>query len=137
MAGRRARRPRRGRRARFSSAHDTRGARRAVCEVRGAWRVVRGPGARRGVKVLTRWRRHSNRRMPARDFRYHLLSIGINQANGAAVRSAERDAFGVSWTFAQLGYWRAERNRCVTGAHATASAIDAHLASSAALDDLD
>jgi hypothetical protein len=75
--------------------------------------------------------------MPARDFRYHLLSIGINQANGAAVRSAERDAFGISWTFAQLGYWRAERNRCLTGAHATASAIDAHLASSAALDDLD
>ena len=50
--------------------------------------------------------------MPAKDFRYHLLSIGVNrEANGATVRSAERDAFGLSWTFAQLGYWRAERNR--------------------------
>jgi len=76
--------------------------------------------------------------MPQRDFRYHLLSIGVNrEANGASVRSAERDAFGVSWTFAQLGYWRAERNRCLTGAQATAPAIDAHLAHGAALDDLD
>jgi hypothetical protein len=76
--------------------------------------------------------------MPVRDFRYHLLSIGVNrEANGATVRSAERDAFGISWTFAQLGYWRAERNRCLTGAQATPSAIDAHLASCAALDDLD
>ena len=64
----------------------------------------------------------------ARDFRYHLLSIGVNRdANGATVRSAERDAFGISWTFGQLGYWRADRNRCVTGAQATPSAIDAHL----------
>ena len=76
--------------------------------------------------------------MPVRDFRYHLLSIGVNRdANGATVRSAERDAFGVSWTFAQLGYWRAERNRCLTGAQATAAAIDAHLAYSAGLEDLD
>ena len=76
--------------------------------------------------------------MPLRDFRYHLLSIGVNRdANGATVRSAERDAFGISWTFAQLGYWRAERNRCLTGAQATAAAIDAHLAHSAGLDDLD
>ena len=76
--------------------------------------------------------------MPVTDFRYHLLSIGVNRdANGATVRSAERDAFGVSWTFAQLGYWRAERNRCLTGAQATPAAIDAHLAYCAALDDLD
>jgi hypothetical protein len=76
--------------------------------------------------------------MPLRDFRYHLLSVGVNrEANGATVRSAERDAFGISWTFAQLGYWRAERNRCLTGTQATASAIDAHLAHCAALDDLD
>jgi hypothetical protein len=76
--------------------------------------------------------------MSVRDFRYHLLSIGVNRdANGATVRSAERDAFGISWTFAQLGYWRAERNRCLTGAQATPSAIDAHLASCNALDDLD
>ncbi len=76
--------------------------------------------------------------MPLRDFRYHLLSIGVNrEANGATVRSAERDAFGISWTFAQLGYWRAEHNRCLTGAQATPSAIDAHLASSAGLGDLD
>lgn len=76
--------------------------------------------------------------MPVRDFRYHLLSIGVNrEANGHSVRSAERDAFGVSWTFAQLGYWRAERNRCLTGLQATAQAIDAHLAHCAALDDLD
>ncbi len=76
--------------------------------------------------------------MPVRDFRYHLLSIGVNrEANGATVRSAERDAFGVSWTFAQLGYWRAERNRCLTGAQATPSAIDAHLGYCAGLDDLD
>jgi len=73
-----------------------------------------------------------------RDFRYHLLSIGVNrEANGATVRSAERDAFGLSWTFAQLGYWRAERNRCLTGAQATPQAIDAHLASCSALEDLD
>lgn len=76
--------------------------------------------------------------MPGRDFSYHLLSIGVNRdANGGSVRSAERDAFGVSWTFAQLGYWRAERNRCLTGTQATPSAIDAHLASCAQLDDLD
>ena len=76
--------------------------------------------------------------MPARDFRYHLLSIGVNrEANGASVRSAERDAFGISWTFAQLGYWRAERNRCLTGTQATPAAIDAHLGSCAALEDLD
>ena len=76
--------------------------------------------------------------MPVRDFRYHLLSIGVNrEANGATVRSAERDAFGISWTFAQLGYWRAERNRCLTGAQATPPAIDAHLSSCSALDDLD
>ena len=74
----------------------------------------------------------------SRDFRYHLLSIGVNrEANGATVRSAERDAFGISWTFAQLGYWRAERNRCLTGAQATPQAIDAHLASCTALEDLD
>jgi hypothetical protein len=74
----------------------------------------------------------------SRDFRYHLLSIGVNrEANGATVRSAERDAFAISWTFAQLGYWRAERNRCLTGAQATAPAIDAHLASCAALEELD
>jgi len=53
------------------------------------------------------------------------------------VRSAERDAFGVSWTFAQLGYWRADRNRCLTGGQATPSAIEAHLAHGAGLDDLD
>jgi hypothetical protein len=76
--------------------------------------------------------------MPARDFRYHLLSIGVNrEANGHSVRSAERDAFGISWTFAQLGYWRAERNRCLTGAQAAAPAVDAHLAHCAALDELD
>ena len=58
--------------------------------------------------------------MPSRDFWYHLLSIGVNrEANGATVRAAERDAFGISWTFAQLGYWRAERNRCLTGVQAT------------------
>jgi hypothetical protein len=76
--------------------------------------------------------------MPGRDFRYHLLSIGVNrEANGHSVRSAERDAFGVSWTFAQLGYWRAERNRCLTGAQATPPAVDAHLAHCACLDELD
>lgn len=76
--------------------------------------------------------------MPARDFRYHLLSIGVNrEANGHSVRAAERDAFGISWTFAQLGYWRAERNRCLTGAQATAPAVEAHLAHCAALDELD
>ena len=73
-----------------------------------------------------------------RDFRYHLLSVGVNrEANGATVRSAERDAIGVSWTFAQLGYWRAERNRCLTGAQATPAAIEAHLSSCASLEDLD
>ena len=76
--------------------------------------------------------------MHSRDFRYHLLSIGVNrEANGASVRSAERDAFGISWTFAQLGYWRAERNRCLTGAQSTPQAIDAHLSSCASLQDLD
>lgn len=76
--------------------------------------------------------------MPARDFRYHLLSIGVNrEANGATVRSAERDAFGISWTFAQLGYWRAERNRCLTGTQAAPAAIEAHLAHCARLEDLD
>ena len=76
--------------------------------------------------------------MPVRDFRYHLLSIGVNrEANGASVRSAERDAFGISWTFAQLGYWRAEGNRCLTGTQASAPAIDAHLAHCAGLEDLD
>src|SRR5215510_10271289 len=76
--------------------------------------------------------------MPARDFRYHLLSIGVNrEANGASVRSAERDAFGISWTFAQLGYWRAERNRCLTGTQATAPAVEAHLHHCCGLDDLD
>jgi hypothetical protein len=90
-------------------------------------------------KVGCRSRRHTGRRfMPPRDFRYHLLSIGVNrEANGASVRSAERDAFGISWTFAQLGYWRAERNRCLTGDQATASAIDAHLAHCGSLEDLD
>ena len=76
--------------------------------------------------------------MPVRDFRYHLLSIGVNrEANGATVRSAERDAFGISWTFAQLGYWRAERNRCLTGAQAAAPAIAAHLSHCAVIEDLD
>jgi hypothetical protein len=76
--------------------------------------------------------------MPAKDFRYHLLSIGVNrEANGATVRSAERDAFGISWTFAQLGYWRADRNRCLTGAQASASAIEGHLAHCAGLENLD
>ena len=74
----------------------------------------------------------------ARDFRYHLLSVGVNhEANGATVRSAERDAFGVSWTFAQLGYWRAERNRCLTGVQAAPAAIEAHLASCSSLEGLD
>jgi len=73
-----------------------------------------------------------------RDFRYHLLSIGVNrEANGTSVRSAERDAFGLSWTFAQLGYWRADRNRCLTGVQASPSAIDAHLAFAAAIQELD
>jgi hypothetical protein len=76
--------------------------------------------------------------MPQRDFRYHLLSIGVNrEANGATVRSAERDAFGISWTFAQLGYWRADHNRCLTGTQATPPAIDAHLAHCSGLADLD
>lgn len=76
--------------------------------------------------------------MPGRDFNYHLLSIGVNRdANGASVRSAERDAFGISWTFAQLGYWRAERNRCLTGAQATPAAVEAHLAFCGGLPDLD
>jgi hypothetical protein len=74
----------------------------------------------------------------AREFRYHLLSIGVNrESNGATVRSAERDAFGVSWTFAQLGYWRADRNRCLTGAQATPAAIDTHLSQCGSLPDLD
>jgi len=74
----------------------------------------------------------------ARAFRYHLLSIGVNrEVNGATVRSAERDAFAISWTFAQLGYWRADRNRCLTGTQATPSAIDAHLDYGARLEDLD
>jgi hypothetical protein len=76
--------------------------------------------------------------MPGKDFRYHLLSIGVNhEANGASVRSAERDAFGISWTFAQLGYWRPERNRCLTGTQATPGSIDAHLAHCGGLEDLD
>ena len=76
--------------------------------------------------------------MPGRDFRYHLLSIGVNrEANGHSVRSAERDAFGISWTFAQLGYWRAERNRCLTGVQAAPPAVEAHLSHCAALDELD
>jgi hypothetical protein len=76
--------------------------------------------------------------MPGRDFRYHLLSIGVNrEANGHSVRSAERDAFGISWTFAQLGYWRAERNRCLMSAQATPPAVDAHLAHVGDLTDLD
>jgi hypothetical protein len=76
--------------------------------------------------------------MPGKDFRYHLLSIGVNhEANGASVRSAERDAFGISWTFAQLGYWRPDRNRCLTGTQATPASIDAHLAHCGGLEDLD
>jgi hypothetical protein len=76
--------------------------------------------------------------MPSRDFRYHLLSIGVNrEANGHSVRSAERDAFGISWTFAQLGYWRAERNRCLTGVQAAAPAVEAHLAYCAGIPELD
>jgi hypothetical protein len=76
--------------------------------------------------------------MASRDFRYHLLSIGVNRdANGATIRSAERDAFGISWTFAQLGYWRVDRNRCLTGTQATPSAIEAHLAHCAQLENLD
>ena len=76
--------------------------------------------------------------MAQRDFRYHLLSIGVNHdANGATVRSAERDAFGISWTFAQLGYWRVENNRCLTGAQATPAAIGAHLARCSELGDVD
>jgi hypothetical protein len=76
--------------------------------------------------------------MPFRDFRYHLLSIGVNrEANGSSIRSAERDAFGISWTFAQLGYWRAERNRCLTGAQAAGPAVETHLGHCAGLDDLD
>jgi hypothetical protein len=87
------------------------------------------------------------------DFQYHLLSIGVNRVprrgsgrsdiaeaangNGASVRAAERDAFGVSWAFAQLGYWRAERNRCVAGAQATPEAIRAHLDFVADLEGLD
>src|SRR5262245_35458533 len=72
------------------------------------------------------------------DFRYHLLSIGVNRdVGGSSARAAERDAFGMSWTFAQLGYWRAERNRCLTGTQASAAAIDAHLGFVASLTDLD
>jgi hypothetical protein len=71
-------------------------------------------------------------------YRYHLLSIGVNrEANGATVRAAERDAFGISWTFAQLGYWRAENNRCLTGAQATAPAIAAHLGRCGEVGDID
>ncbi len=71
-------------------------------------------------------------------FRYQLLSIGVNrEANGATIRAAERDAFGISWTFAQLGYWRADRNRCLTGAQATPAAVEAHLSRTAELADLD
>ena len=82
--------------------------------------------------------RKSERLQMPREFRYHLLSIGVNrESNGATVRSAERDAFGISWTFAQLGYWRAERNRCLTGAQATPSAIDAHLSHCGSIADLD
>jgi hypothetical protein len=73
-----------------------------------------------------------------RDFRYHLLSIGVNrESNGASIRSAERDAFGVSWTFAQLGYWRPDRNRCLTGSQSTPAAIAAHLDHCATLAGLD
>ncbi|HEY7056874.1 MAG TPA: hypothetical protein VH458_10130 [Vicinamibacterales bacterium] len=76
--------------------------------------------------------------MASRDFRYHLLSIGVNrEANGASIRSAERDAFGISWTFAQLGYWRVDRNRCLTGSQATPGSIDAHLANCGQVPDLD
>jgi hypothetical protein len=76
--------------------------------------------------------------MALRDFRYHLISIGVNrEANGTTIRSAERDAFGISWTFAQLGYWRVERNRCLTGGQATPAAVDAHLAYCAQLPELD
>lgn len=72
------------------------------------------------------------------EFRYHLLSIGINrEANGATIRAAERDAFGISWTFAQFGYWRADRNRCLTGPQATPAALAAHLARGADASDLD
>jgi hypothetical protein len=81
-----------------------------------------------------------NRKQPLMgpEFRYHLLSIGVNrESNGATVRSAERDAFGISWTFAQLGYWRAERNRCLTGPQATPAAIDAHLSHCASIANLD
>ena len=76
--------------------------------------------------------------MPSREFRYHLLSVGVNrESNGTSVRAAERDAFGVSWTFAQLGYWRPEHNRCLTGAQAAPAAIDAHVAHCRTLDALD
>jgi hypothetical protein len=72
------------------------------------------------------------------EFRYQLLSIGINrEANGASIRAAERDAFGISWTFAQLGYWRADRNRCLIGTQATRAALDAHVSHSAEQLDLD
>src|SRR5437763_15094894 len=89
-------------------------------------------------KARRRSSRKRERPHMGREFRYHLLSIGVNrEANGASVRSAERDAFGMSWTFAQLGYWRADRNRCVTGAQATPSANDAHLEYGTSLADLD
>jgi hypothetical protein len=72
------------------------------------------------------------------EFRYQLLSIGINrEANGASIRAAERDAFGISWTFAQLGYWRADRNRCLIGAQATPAALDAHVSHTAEQPDVD
>src|SRR4051812_49574016 len=76
--------------------------------------------------------------MPAQDFRYHLLSIGVNrEANGATVRSAERDAFGISWTFAQLGYWRAEGDPCPAGAGGAAPAVEGPPAHRPAVADLD
>src|SRR3982750_3255917 len=81
-----------------------------------------------------------NRKQPLMgpEFRYHLLSIGVNrESNGATVRSAERDAFGMSWTFGQLGYWRAARNRCLTGGQPTPAAIEAHLSHCASIADLD
>ncbi len=76
--------------------------------------------------------------MSQRDFRYHLLSIGVNrEANGATVRAAERDAFGMSWTFAQLGYWRAESNRCLTGSQTSPAAIATHLGRCGEVGDVD
>src|SRR5919197_3339463 len=95
-------------------------------------------GLTQNGKARFRSGRNSERPLMGRDFRYHLLSIGVNrEANGASVRAAERDAFGISWTFAQLGYWRAERNRCLTGPQATPAAIEAHLSHCASILDLD